>query len=226
MCALGQTYKANVIVYDDASSDATWKTVKEFSCRRLRYERGETNLGIGSVRALLADMVTTEYIAWLDSDDLCNKHRVSLQMAVLDEHDAPWCRTSVQKSRLPDAMNWQERPRKGHKGNFMTPSTMVRTSFVQKHRYRPYRCGEDTVWELEALNNYPPGLMLPLVLYYWIKTDHNRLSTHSADASLKGQRELLAKLRREVEAKGINRRGVALSDKYATELVERCCGIA
>ena len=69
--ALMQTYSnLEVIVGDDASTDATAKIVAEINDPRLRYMRNSNNLGrTGNYKNLLYNHATGDYVVNLDGDD-------------------------------------------------------------------------------------------------------------------------------------------------------------
>ena len=59
------------VCLDDGSTDGTWNVLSEISRRdaRFRVERFSENRGRGAARQRLLEMVTGEYLAFLDSDD-------------------------------------------------------------------------------------------------------------------------------------------------------------
>lgn len=69
--ALAQTYpNLEVVVGDDASTDATRSIVESFSDPRLVYVRNEQNFGrTGNYRNLLYNHATGDYVVNLDGDD-------------------------------------------------------------------------------------------------------------------------------------------------------------
>ncbi|XYJ11578.1 glycosyltransferase family 2 protein [Telluria sp. B2] len=69
--ALAQSYtNLEVIVGDDASSDATAEVVKKINDPRLKYIRNPKNLGrVGNYRNLLYFHATGDYVVNLDGDD-------------------------------------------------------------------------------------------------------------------------------------------------------------
>ena len=228
-CALGQTHKeTDVLVYDDASEDKTRRVVKKYACGRLKYVRGDPCLGECRVRALVAQLVKTDYLAWLDSDDLCNQYRIAVQVAVLNENDVPWCRVDAEVYRKDAKIDWREFPRKRERLEFMTPSTMVRTEFIKARPHRPYLFGCDTIWELEALRDAKSGVVVHRILYYYMMHDPGRVSKvypkrPTFEADMAEQRAYRQSILTLLEERGISFRGQVLSEEYTKGLIETCC---
>lgn len=228
-CALGQTHdNFSVLVYDDASSDNTRQIVKKHGGGKTCYVRGDKNLGECRVRSLMVDMVKTDYLAWLDSDDLCNRHRLKMQLKAMKDHDAPWCRVDSDAFRKDYAVDWKELPRSRERLEFVTPSTMVRTDIAKKLRHRPYLFGCDTIWELEALRDFKAGIVIHRVLYYYMMHDPSRVSKlypkrSTFDADMADQRAYRQSLLNVLKERGIPFRGHPLSEEYTKELVATCC---
>lgn len=75
-----------IIVFDDASTDATPEVVGQVDDDRVRYFRQERNVGVSANRNSCLAVARGEYIAWLDSDDVYLPHMLEAQSAVLDGH--------------------------------------------------------------------------------------------------------------------------------------------
>lgn len=73
-----------IIVYDDASTDATPQEVARVPDHRVHYYRNARNLGVAATRNNCLTVARGRYIAWLDADDLYYPHALEIQNAVLD----------------------------------------------------------------------------------------------------------------------------------------------
>lgn len=227
--ALGQTERdIDILVYDDVSTDNTESVVKKYKDRRVLYVRGDTNLKECRTRAAIVGMVKTEYLSWLDSDDISNRYRIAMQLAAMRENNALWCRTDSDVYRKDRIVDWRETPRTKEKFEFVTPTTTVRTDFAKKHTYKPYLFGCDTIWELEANLHHRPGIVINRILYYYMMHDPSRVSKaypHLPDfeKQMAEQRRYRQELLDALRAKNIPFRGTTLDEVYTIGLVQRCC---
>ena len=81
--SLGQTYKnIEIIVVDDGSTDDTGKIIKKKYKDRILYVYQE-NKGPGSARNTGIRISSGKYLQFLDSDDLLDKEKLSLQIKLL-----------------------------------------------------------------------------------------------------------------------------------------------
>ena len=78
-----------VVVVDDASSDASWKIVEEFSVRdsRVKPIRHAVNLGPAGARNTILDSATGSIVAFFDDDDESLPERVRLQYETLRDYE-------------------------------------------------------------------------------------------------------------------------------------------
>ncbi|MBF0270174.1 MAG: glycosyltransferase family 2 protein [Alphaproteobacteria bacterium] len=85
--ALSQTVHAiEVIVVDDASTDATAHILEAIDDPRLVTLRSETNLGPGGARNLGLEAAQASIVAFLDADDMAAPERAERQLAFFDSH--------------------------------------------------------------------------------------------------------------------------------------------
>ena len=77
-----------VVVVDDASTDATADVVGAYADPRIRLLRNPENLGVVGTRNRAYAAARGEYIAILDQDDLSRPGRLAAQVAHLDSHPA------------------------------------------------------------------------------------------------------------------------------------------
>jgi len=86
---LNQSYtNLELIIADDCSDDNTEQLVKSMMEKdgRIRYIRGERNLGPGGARNLGASVAKGDYIAFDDSDAVWKEEKLEKQLAVFEEH--------------------------------------------------------------------------------------------------------------------------------------------
>ena len=81
---VGEQFEMEIIVIDDASSDATPEIMRRNPV--VRYIRLETNLGASAARNVGIRASKGKYMAFLDDDDLCLSHRLLMHVSVLETH--------------------------------------------------------------------------------------------------------------------------------------------
>lgn len=80
---LAQTYpNIEIIVVDDGSTDSTMQVMEKYA-GKVNYQR-KRNGGVASARNFGRRFVQGEYVALLDSDDICLPQRIALQVAAFD----------------------------------------------------------------------------------------------------------------------------------------------
>jgi teichuronic acid biosynthesis glycosyltransferase TuaG len=79
-----------MLVVDDGSSDRTCAIVRELAASdfRIRLLLAQEHGGPARARNLALDQARSRYVAFLDSDDLWLPHKLSMQMACMEEHKA------------------------------------------------------------------------------------------------------------------------------------------
>jgi glycosyltransferase involved in cell wall biosynthesis len=77
-----------VVVVDDASSDATWTIIEEYAARddRVRGLHNEQNLGIAASLNRGIEAAASQLIGRMDADDISVPHRFERQLALLEAH--------------------------------------------------------------------------------------------------------------------------------------------
>lgn len=85
---LEQTYvDYELIIVDDGSTDSTTDIINSFFDNRITLICNNTNSGICFSSNRGIEAATGEYIARIDSDDICHKDRIEKQVEYLDSHD-------------------------------------------------------------------------------------------------------------------------------------------
>ncbi len=146
------------LIYDDGSADNVEQVIKSYDDCRIRYIKNEKNEGlIKSLNKGLA-LVSGEYIARMDSDDISLPERLSKQVQFMDEHqEVAICGTSIEF--FPKKNIWE--PPVEPKlldllfGSVLAhPTAMFRTSIMKKYDFyynEAYPHAEDFALWAEAL---------------------------------------------------------------------------
>ena len=81
-----QTYTNwELIVIDDASNDNTSSVLDRFTDKRIKLISNSINKGVAATRNIGIKAASGQYIAFLDSDDLWFRNKLSLQITALEE---------------------------------------------------------------------------------------------------------------------------------------------
>jgi glycosyltransferase involved in cell wall biosynthesis len=84
---LAQTYRDfELIIIDDASTDATPDVISQFDDERIVALRNDTNLNSSGARNRALDIAQGKYIAIADGDDICLPQRLEKQVAYMESH--------------------------------------------------------------------------------------------------------------------------------------------
>ena len=79
------------VIVDDCSSDGTWSIIQEYeeNDTRIKAFRNEENLGVVKTRNRAFSKVcgSSEYVAIMDSDDVCLSERLEKQVLFLERHE-------------------------------------------------------------------------------------------------------------------------------------------
>ncbi|MGB8332403.1 MAG: glycosyltransferase family 2 protein [Polyangiales bacterium] len=82
-----QTYENwEAVVVDDGSSDRTWEMLQAVRDPRLRLARFDHNRGRGAARQRCLEMVSGEFLSFLDADDWLFPQKLSHQLQLMREH--------------------------------------------------------------------------------------------------------------------------------------------
>lgn len=105
-CLLAQTYQDfEIIISDNASTDATEKICREYTKRdsRIRYDRLPNNLGANRNFNRLVALSRGKYFKWAAADDYCLPEFLAVMVRVLDENpDVVWCHSQSGKMDASD----------------------------------------------------------------------------------------------------------------------------
>ncbi|QOV89439.1 glycosyltransferase family 2 protein [Humisphaera borealis] len=199
-----------LIVIDDASSDATPVILQRIADTRIQVVRNEVNLGLTASlnRGLAA--ARGAFVARLDGDDIARPDRLALQVDFLERHPDVGIVGSSRRvvdeqgtflyeaTAIPDdaAIRWRLLL-----GNPLAhPTVMIRRSVLDKHELRydeSFRTAQDyELWTRLAAVTKTANLVEPLVTYRRRQTGisvsrrDEQLATHDRIAGLAFERLL------------------------------------
>jgi len=86
---LNQTFSDfEFIIINDGSTDNTADIVKKYAARdnRIKFINNKKNQGVSTIRNILLDKASGEYLIYQDSDDVSISNRIETQVAFMDMH--------------------------------------------------------------------------------------------------------------------------------------------
>ena len=90
-----QSYKnLEIIFWDNNSTDNTFKIIKEFKDKRIKYFKSKKYTKLYEARNLALKKTKGEYIAFLDIDDTWEKHKLSKQLKKMLKTKSDVCFTN------------------------------------------------------------------------------------------------------------------------------------
>ncbi|MEN9432701.1 MAG: hypothetical protein RLZZ422_290 [Pseudomonadota bacterium] len=107
---LEQTFQDwELIIIDDASTDATWEVIHTFTDPRMRVERHSTNQGAAHTLNQGLNQATGEYLAILNSDDTWHPERLEHFLALAQHQGAEFIASNarVEYSQQSTEPKWQ-----------------------------------------------------------------------------------------------------------------------
>lgn len=85
---LNQTFNNyEFIIINDGSQDSSEKIIKKFKDSRIKYIKNEKNMGLIYTLNKGIDLCNGEYIARMDSDDICHPRRLEEQISYLEKNE-------------------------------------------------------------------------------------------------------------------------------------------
>ncbi len=110
-----QTYEnVELVIVDDGSSDATWDIIQQYAGRDDRiFPYHQNNAGVSAARNKALEMISGEYVLFLDSDDWLEKHTVEYLMDLADKNpgmlvSASWYHTWLSDDGTTKSMRQRE----------------------------------------------------------------------------------------------------------------------
>jgi glycosyltransferase involved in cell wall biosynthesis len=172
-----QTFQVTeVIVIDDASTDNTVETVSEYSKNStiaIRLLPSDRNVGPGSARNRGWDSSNSDYIAFLDADDVWHPRKIEIQVREMEKsssfsmscherivsvsHSFPKIDSSIALMRELSLNNFII------KNRCSTPTVMVRRTVSERYKNKK-RYAEDYLLWMEIIAKHGNALFIQLPL--------------------------------------------------------------
>ena len=166
---LDQTYAiSEILVYNDGSTDNTAMVLREleFSNKLIKAWSGEQTRGAGYARGFLLKKASSDFVAFLDCDDLWKETKLAQQMEIMSRDDNTvivFSGYEIYKDGIllgyrrpfPKVSFWSM-----HISNWIPMSTaVVRKSAIGSAEMPIMRRRQDYVYWLSILKNNPQGLV-------------------------------------------------------------------
>ena len=201
---LNQTYPDFwLLCIDDCSQDRSLEILNQFNDKRIKVVQNNVNKGIAYTRNRGIEMAETEYIAFLDDDDIALPYRLEHEIEYLGCH--PEIQVVGGHQRQIDGMGkdinkqWSVCLNPDYikaylllNNTVVNGSTMVRREFINKHniRFKDNMCGaEDYLFWVECslhgkIKKCPNRILFPSELFhkrgkevYWDKFNMTQKGT-------------------------------------------------
>lgn len=84
---LNQTYENfELLIIDDCSNKKSTEIIKSYKDSRIKLIHNEENLGLAESLNKGINLINTEYIIRMDTDDIAKKNRIEKQMNFVNKH--------------------------------------------------------------------------------------------------------------------------------------------
>ena len=159
---LRQSYKKiEIIIIDDENSKKSFKILSKFKSKNIKIFNTKKNLGVARARNLGIKKSKGKLIAFLDSDDVWKKEKISLQVKVIKNKNVDFCYTSYQankngqiiyKVKVPNNINYNTLIKSNP---ICCSSSILKKKILLKNKFRNLDTKEDyELWLRLAKKKY------------------------------------------------------------------------
>ena len=178
---LNQTYKNfDVLIIDDFSNETSSDIINSFNDKRIKLVQNEKNLGLAQSLNKGINLIDTDYIIRMDTDDIAKRDRIEKQMKFVEEHPQ-YSIVSGNVNFFDEDGIYKTTKRHGEikkedlvKGTpFVHPTMIIKTADIKAiGGYPDYRRGQDYAMAMEMYaNGYKGYIMEDVLLDYRMNTD-------------------------------------------------------
>lgn len=189
--ALAQDVKKEIIIVDDCSPEDLGPVLAQYRKNPLvKVIRNEENQGVAKSRNLGVKMAAGEYVAFLDSDDIWRKGKLSKQLEVMKACGAVICSTAREMMQedgtltgkiihVPKLITYKMLL-KGN--NINCSSVLMKKSVAEEFPMECDDAHEDYIAWLKILKKYEYAVAIdePLLLYRMVKNSKSGSKLKSA----------------------------------------------
>ncbi len=178
---LSQSYSNfEFLIVDDGSKDNSKNIIQQFSDKRITLIENKFNIGLPASLNKALKIANGEYIARMDGDDICLKHRLAKQIRYLEKHkEIDICGASI--SRIDKKGKVFKRISKNPRNNnqikastifspkLFHPTVIFRSSFIKRNniqydehaiRVEDFKLWSDIIFNYDALfANIPTSVL-------------------------------------------------------------------
>lgn len=135
-----------LIIINDGSTDLSAEIIKSFKDERIVVINNEKNVGLSTVRNRGLEIARSEFIAFMDCDDISLPERLEFELDFLEKHQdfglvGSFARL-IDKNNVPTGVAWKEfvtiekfQPRILFGNMFVTSSVMLRKTALPKTKF-------------------------------------------------------------------------------------------
>lgn len=223
-----------LLIINDGSSDSSESIIRSYSDSRIRLINNSSNMSLIYTLNTGISLATGEYIARMDSDDICHPLRFAKQVEFLDNnHDYAMVAAKV---RLIDSSSretgvWLDDCRITLRSEILNqlpnanciahPTVMIRTDVIRKFEYDPEQLHSEDydLWLRMASAGCVIGKIDDFLLYYRIHDESVTVMSNAQNSHIKNIRTKVKFILRKIKCLQIN----AFVTKVAVRLFLDVC---